>query len=147
MTSGLPSLHPQHALALQSPGGAHTLPIQAVSIALQVHVLSRGSHPLSPLGGAVESHWRSASTSALRLLHHRAASHPAPALSAAQYFASTMIIVGLSVVVTVIVLQYHHHDPDGGKMPKWVRLFPAPHPRLRESGPLPNGGARMTSLV
>lgn len=42
-------------------------------------------------------------------------------LSAAQYFASTMIIVGLSVVVTVIVLQYHHHDPDGGKMPKWVR--------------------------
>lgn len=36
-----------------------------------------------------------------------------------------MIIVGLSVVVTVIVLQYHHHDPDGGKMPKWVRLdFP-----------------------
>lgn len=32
-----------------------------------------------------------------------------------------MIIVGLSVVVTVIVLQYHHHDPDGGKMPKWVR--------------------------
>lgn len=41
---------------------------------------------------------------------------------AAQYFASTMIIVGLSVVVTVIVLQYHHHDPDGGKMPKWVRF-------------------------
>lgn len=39
----------------------------------------------------------------------------------AQYFASTMIIVGLSVVVTVIVLQYHHHDPEGGKMPKWVR--------------------------
>lgn len=38
----------------------------------------------------------------------------------AQYFASTMIIVGLSVVVTVIVLQYHHHDPHGGKMPKWV---------------------------
>lgn len=33
-----------------------------------------------------------------------------------------MIIVGLSVVVTVIVLQYHHHDPDGGKMPKWVRF-------------------------
>ncbi|XP_069078457.1 neuronal acetylcholine receptor subunit alpha-7 isoform X1 [Pleurodeles waltl] len=39
----------------------------------------------------------------------------------AQYFASTMIIVGLSVVVTVIVLQYHHHDPDGGKMPNWTR--------------------------
>nr|2MAW_A Chain A, Neuronal acetylcholine receptor subunit alpha-7 [Homo sapiens] len=35
--------------------------------------------------------------------------------SIAQYFASTMIIVGLSVVVTVIVLQYHHHDPDGGE--------------------------------
>lgn len=45
------------------------------------------------------------------------------ALSAAQYFASTMIIVGLSVVVTVIVLQYHHHDPDGGKMPKWTRVI------------------------
>ncbi|XP_007905679.1 neuronal acetylcholine receptor subunit alpha-7a isoform X2 [Callorhinchus milii] len=39
----------------------------------------------------------------------------------AQYFASTMIIVGLSVVVTVFVLQYHHHDPDGGKMPNWTR--------------------------
>lgn len=41
----------------------------------------------------------------------------------AQYFASTMIIVGLSVVVTVIVLQYHHHDPHGGKMPKWTRII------------------------
>uniref|UniRef100_A0A670YTC5 Cholinergic receptor nicotinic alpha 7 subunit n=1 Tax=Pseudonaja textilis TaxID=8673 RepID=A0A670YTC5_PSETE len=41
----------------------------------------------------------------------------------AQYFASTMIIVGLSVVVTVIVLQYHHHDPEGGKMPKWTRII------------------------
>lgn len=40
---------------------------------------------------------------------------------AAQYFASTMMIVGLSVVVTVLVLQFHHHDPHGGKMPKWVR--------------------------
>ncbi|XP_039608094.1 cholinergic receptor, nicotinic, alpha 11 isoform X1 [Polypterus senegalus] len=40
-----------------------------------------------------------------------------------QYFASTMIIVGLSVVATVVVLQYHHHDPTGGKMPKWVQLF------------------------
>ncbi len=39
---------------------------------------------------------------------------------AAQYFASTMMIVGMSVVVTVIVLQFHHHDPQGGKMPKWV---------------------------
>uniref|UniRef100_A0A8C4X408 Neuronal acetylcholine receptor subunit alpha-7 n=1 Tax=Erpetoichthys calabaricus TaxID=27687 RepID=A0A8C4X408_ERPCA len=40
-----------------------------------------------------------------------------------QYFASTMIIVGLSVIATVVVLQYHHHDPTGGKMPKWVQLF------------------------
>ncbi|MBN3287883.1 ACHA7 protein, partial [Polyodon spathula] len=39
----------------------------------------------------------------------------------AQYFASTMVIVGLSVVVTVLVLQFHHHDPHGGKMPKWIR--------------------------
>ncbi|XP_069046790.1 neuronal acetylcholine receptor subunit alpha-7a [Lepisosteus oculatus] len=41
----------------------------------------------------------------------------------AQYFASTMIIVGLSVIVTVWVLQFHHHDPDGGKMPKWTRTI------------------------
>ncbi|KAM9818085.1 neuronal acetylcholine receptor subunit alpha-7-like isoform 1-T1 [Syngnathus typhle] len=41
----------------------------------------------------------------------------------AQYFASTMMIVGLSVVVTVLVLQFHHHDPQGGQMPKWVRLI------------------------
>ncbi|XP_061100933.1 neuronal acetylcholine receptor subunit alpha-7-like, partial [Conger conger] len=40
----------------------------------------------------------------------------------AQYFASTMMIVGLSVVVTVLVLQFHHHDPHGGKMPKWIRV-------------------------
>lgn len=40
--------------------------------------------------------------------------------SIAQYFASTMMIVGMSVVVTVIVLQFHHHDPQAGKMPKWV---------------------------
>ncbi|XP_031416106.1 neuronal acetylcholine receptor subunit alpha-7 [Clupea harengus] len=40
----------------------------------------------------------------------------------AQYFASTMMIVGLSVVVTVLVLQFHHHDPQAGKMPKWVRV-------------------------
>uniref|UniRef100_A0A3Q3EC87 Cholinergic receptor, nicotinic, alpha 7 (neuronal) n=1 Tax=Labrus bergylta TaxID=56723 RepID=A0A3Q3EC87_9LABR len=31
----------------------------------------------------------------------------------AQYFATTMVIVGLSVIATVLVLQYHHHDPDG----------------------------------
>ncbi|XP_051559926.1 neuronal acetylcholine receptor subunit alpha-7-like [Myxocyprinus asiaticus] len=41
----------------------------------------------------------------------------------AQYFASTMMIVGLSVVVTVLVLQFHHHDPQGGKMPRWVRVI------------------------
>uniref|UniRef100_UPI00359010F7 neuronal acetylcholine receptor subunit alpha-7-like n=1 Tax=Myxine glutinosa TaxID=7769 RepID=UPI00359010F7 len=39
-----------------------------------------------------------------------------------QYFASTMIIVALSVVMTTVVLQYHHRDPDGKKMPKWMRL-------------------------
>ncbi|XP_034534742.1 neuronal acetylcholine receptor subunit alpha-7a [Notolabrus celidotus] len=41
----------------------------------------------------------------------------------AEYFAVTMVIVGLSVIATVLVLQYHHHDPDGGKMPKWTRVF------------------------
>ncbi|XP_058875642.1 cholinergic receptor, nicotinic, alpha 11 [Acipenser ruthenus] len=40
-----------------------------------------------------------------------------------QYFASIMIIVGLSVMATVVVLQYHHHDPDGGQMPKWVQVI------------------------
>lgn len=50
-----------------------------------------------------------------------------------------MVIVGLSVVVTVIVLQYHHHDPDGGKMPKWVRPFPAPHPPQRVRAPPQRG--------
>uniref|UniRef100_A0A3B5MSJ1 Uncharacterized protein n=1 Tax=Xiphophorus couchianus TaxID=32473 RepID=A0A3B5MSJ1_9TELE len=40
-----------------------------------------------------------------------------------QYFASIMIIVGMSVIATVVVLQYHHHDPNGGHMPKWVRHF------------------------
>lgn len=44
-----------------------------------------------------------------------------------QYFASIMIIVGMSVIATVVVLQYHHHDPNGGKMPKWVRLFTHKH--------------------
>ncbi|XP_057683231.1 cholinergic receptor, nicotinic, alpha 11 isoform X1 [Corythoichthys intestinalis] len=39
-----------------------------------------------------------------------------------QYFASIMIIVGMSVIATVVVLQYHHHDPNGGNMPKWVKL-------------------------
>ncbi|MBN3289310.1 ACHA7 protein, partial [Polypterus senegalus] len=41
----------------------------------------------------------------------------------AQYFASTMVIVGLSVVVTVLVLQFHHHDPHAGKMPRLVRVI------------------------
>ncbi|XP_077446502.1 neuronal acetylcholine receptor subunit alpha-7-like [Stigmatopora argus] len=39
-----------------------------------------------------------------------------------QYFASIMVIVGMSVIATVVVLQYHHHDPNGGNMPKWVKL-------------------------
>ncbi|KAL6113495.1 chrfam7a [Pungitius sinensis] len=41
----------------------------------------------------------------------------------AQYFATTMVIVSLSIIATVLVLQYHHHDPDGGKMPKWTRVI------------------------
>lgn len=46
-------------------------------------------------------------------------------LSPAQYFATIMVIVGLSVIATVIVLQFHHHDPYGDKMPKWVgRISP-----------------------
>ncbi|XP_076879549.1 neuronal acetylcholine receptor subunit alpha-7a [Brachyhypopomus gauderio] len=40
----------------------------------------------------------------------------------AQYFATTMVIVGLSVIATVWVLQYHYHDADGGKMPSWTRV-------------------------
>ncbi|XP_047214828.1 neuronal acetylcholine receptor subunit alpha-7-like isoform X1 [Girardinichthys multiradiatus] len=39
-----------------------------------------------------------------------------------QYFASTMVIVGMSVVATVIVLQFHHHSLDSGQMPRWVHL-------------------------
>ncbi|XP_053287958.1 neuronal acetylcholine receptor subunit alpha-7 isoform X2 [Pleuronectes platessa] len=39
-----------------------------------------------------------------------------------QYFASTMVIVGMSVVATVMVLQFHHHSPNSGQMPRWVHL-------------------------
>nr|XP_057940827.1 neuronal acetylcholine receptor subunit alpha-7-like isoform X2 [Doryrhamphus excisus] len=39
-----------------------------------------------------------------------------------QYFASTMVIVGMSVVATVIVLQFHHHNPNNGQIPHWVNL-------------------------
>ncbi|XP_063735071.1 neuronal acetylcholine receptor subunit alpha-7-like isoform X2 [Eleginops maclovinus] len=39
-----------------------------------------------------------------------------------QYFASTMVIVGMSVVATVMVLQFHHHNPNDGNMPRWVHL-------------------------
>uniref|UniRef100_A0A8C6PPA2 Cholinergic receptor, nicotinic, alpha polypeptide 7 n=1 Tax=Nothobranchius furzeri TaxID=105023 RepID=A0A8C6PPA2_NOTFU len=39
-----------------------------------------------------------------------------------QYFASTMVIVGMSVVATVIVLQFHHHSLNNGQMPHWVHL-------------------------
>ncbi|XP_063764628.1 neuronal acetylcholine receptor subunit alpha-7 [Eleginops maclovinus] len=41
----------------------------------------------------------------------------------AQYFATTMVIVGLSVISTVLVLQVHHHHPDGGHMPQWTRVL------------------------
>ncbi|XP_062256334.1 neuronal acetylcholine receptor subunit alpha-7a [Platichthys flesus] len=41
----------------------------------------------------------------------------------AQYFATTLVIVGVSVIATVLVLQFHHHDPNGSKMPKWTRVF------------------------
>uniref|UniRef100_A0A8C6TNP9 Neuronal acetylcholine receptor subunit alpha-7 n=1 Tax=Neogobius melanostomus TaxID=47308 RepID=A0A8C6TNP9_9GOBI len=40
-----------------------------------------------------------------------------------QYFASTMVIVGMSVVATVIVLQFHHHNPNDGHMPRLVNLI------------------------
>ncbi|KAM9852479.1 neuronal acetylcholine receptor subunit alpha-7-like [Aulostomus maculatus] len=39
-----------------------------------------------------------------------------------QYFASTMVIVGMSVVATVIVLQFHHHNPKSDHIPRWVNL-------------------------
>uniref|UniRef100_A0A3Q3VRB6 Uncharacterized protein n=1 Tax=Mola mola TaxID=94237 RepID=A0A3Q3VRB6_MOLML len=39
-----------------------------------------------------------------------------------QYFASTMVIVGMSVIATVTVLQFHHHNPNSGQMPRWVHL-------------------------
>ncbi|XP_060937511.1 neuronal acetylcholine receptor subunit alpha-7-like [Limanda limanda] len=39
-----------------------------------------------------------------------------------QYFASTMVIVGMSVVATVMVLSFHHHSPNSGQMPRWVHL-------------------------
>ncbi|XP_014911747.1 neuronal acetylcholine receptor subunit alpha-7-like isoform X3 [Poecilia latipinna] len=50
---------------------------------------------------------------------------PAPSGSVpliGQYFASTMVIVGMSVVATVIVLQFHHHSLNSGQMPRWVHL-------------------------
>uniref|UniRef100_A0A8C5EVJ3 Neuronal acetylcholine receptor subunit alpha-7-like n=1 Tax=Gouania willdenowi TaxID=441366 RepID=A0A8C5EVJ3_GOUWI len=40
-----------------------------------------------------------------------------------QYFASTMVIVGMSVVATVIILQFHHHNPNNGHMPRLVHLI------------------------
>ncbi|XP_078064076.1 CHRNA7-FAM7A fusion protein-like [Mustelus asterias] len=39
-----------------------------------------------------------------------------------QYFASIMVMVGLSVIATVFVLQYHYHNPNEGTLPKWVRI-------------------------
>ncbi|XP_054626406.1 neuronal acetylcholine receptor subunit alpha-7a isoform X2 [Dunckerocampus dactyliophorus] len=44
-------------------------------------------------------------------------------ISLAQYFVTTMVIVAVSIIATVVVLQFHHHDPDGAKMPKWVRVL------------------------
>nr|XP_061830534.1 CHRNA7-FAM7A fusion protein-like [Nerophis lumbriciformis] len=41
----------------------------------------------------------------------------------AQYFVTTMVIVAFSIIATVVVLQFHHHDPNGARMPKWVRVF------------------------
>ncbi|KAM8876743.1 neuronal acetylcholine receptor subunit alpha-7-like [Synchiropus picturatus] len=41
----------------------------------------------------------------------------------AQYFMTTMVIVGLSLIATVVVLRLHHHDPRGQRMPKWAREF------------------------
>ncbi|XP_034437322.1 neuronal acetylcholine receptor subunit alpha-7a [Hippoglossus hippoglossus] len=41
----------------------------------------------------------------------------------AQYFATIIVIVGVSVIATVLVLQFHHHDPNGSKMPKWTRVI------------------------
>lgn len=67
----------------------------------------------------------------------------------AQYFASTMMIVGLSVVVTVLVLQFHHHDPQAGKMPKWVRSvllnWCAWFLRMKKPGDSPLGAIGRTS--
>ncbi|TKC37055.1 hypothetical protein EI555_007420 [Monodon monoceros] len=66
----------------------------------------------------LESAWDFAAQAGSRNVSRRRLEGCMAPLFCSQYFASTMIIVGLSVVVTVIVLQYHHHDPDGGKMPK-----------------------------
>lgn len=49
---------------------------------------------------------------------------PVSLLLSGQYFASTMVIVGMSVVATVIVLQFHHHNPNNGQMPRLVRVGP-----------------------
>lgn len=59
--------------------------------------------------------------------------HSVSLFLAGQYFASIMIIVGMSVIATVVVLQYHHHDPNGGTMPKWVRTHA--HAYTVPSGP------------
>lgn len=49
-----------------------------------------------------------------------------PPSAIGQYFASTMVIVGMSVIATVIVLQFHHHNPNNGQMPHWVSFCFAP---------------------
>lgn len=54
-----------------------------------------------------------------------------------QYFASTMVIVGMSVVATVIVLQFHHHKVNSGPMPRWVSYRPGSRPATLEGAQLP----------
>ncbi|CDQ56674.1 unnamed protein product [Oncorhynchus mykiss] len=65
-----------------------------------------------------------------------------------QYFASTMIIVGMSVIATTVVLQYHHHDPNGGQMPKWVNVvllqWVAWFLRMKRPGETPRAVASLT---
>ncbi|KAK7878220.1 hypothetical protein WMY93_031172 [Mugilogobius chulae] len=65
-----------------------------------------------------------------------------------QYFASTMVIVGMSVVATVIVLQFHHHNPTMGRCHAcctwsccsgkvWLHQPPQPQPH-HHPPPLPS---------
>uniref|UniRef100_A0A3B5B898 Neuronal acetylcholine receptor subunit alpha-7-like n=1 Tax=Stegastes partitus TaxID=144197 RepID=A0A3B5B898_9TELE len=64
-----------------------------------------------------------------------------------QYFASTMVIVGMSVVATVIVLQFHHHNPNSGHMPRWVswNLQMERFSKHHRSHAVPNASVRRNS--